>query len=366
MKTLLLIPSVIEADPSDPRPRRDYEALAEVLDDGAGGGADLLDLSAATRDRSPAVRLARRWGGPGAALAMLGFQRRHEYDAVLSLGEGVGGPLALLLNTVRTRPGHVCSAGSLSTAAQRLFWTLLRAHGGLDTVFVPAQFQRDFAEDCLGFPGEKVSLLPPPLDEHFFRPAPGLAAPEDCLGAAGWRGRDYAMLSQALDALPDLAVELAVSPPTQNAPGVLPGRATVRPDTPAARRALYARSLFVAVPLRDADCPAGTGAILEAMAMGKAVIATRPGGQAEVVIEGVTGLSVAPGDVAGWRDAVARLRADAALRERLGHNARRWVEENATLERWAGRVRQALRDAAAGEASARFRDSPGTSLPIFW
>ncbi len=365
MKTLLLIPSVIEAGPVGPRPRRDYEALAEALDDGADGGAELLDFAAAARDRSPAVRLARRCGGSGAALAMLGFRRRHDYDAILSFDESVGVPLALLLNGVRARPGHVCSARSLSPAAQRLFWTLLRAHGGLDTVFVPTQCQRDFAEDALGFPGEKVSLLPPPLDEHFFRPAPSPAT-EERIGAAGWRGRDYATLSQALDAMPDLALDLAVSPQPEDATHSLPGRATVRPDTPTERRALLARALFVAVPLRDSDGAAGSGAILEAMAMGKAVIATRTGGQAEVVIEGVTGLSVAPGDVAGWRRAVALLRADAALRERLGHNARRWVEENATLERWAGRVRQALRDAAAGEPGERFRDAPVASLPIFW
>lgn len=361
MKTLLLIPGVTEADPAEPRPRRDYEALAAALDD-AGGGADLLDFAAAARDPSPAVRLAGRWGGPSAALAMLGFQRRRRYDAILSLDERVGVPLALLMNAARSRPGHVCCARQLSGAAQRLSWTLLRAHGGLDTVLVQAQGQRDFAEDRLGFLTEKLSLVVPPLDEHFYRPSPGAIVPEEQIGAAGRQGRDYETLAQALESLPDLAVELAVSPHDQS---VLPGRATVRPDTPAGRRALYARSLFVAVPLRDSDAPTGTGAILEAMAMGKAVVATRTHGQAEVVIEGVTGLSVAPGDVAGWRRAVARLRGDAALRGRLGHNARRWVEENATLERWAEIVRQALRDAAAGEAGTRFSGAPATSLPIF-
>ena len=366
MKTLLLIPSVIEADPAQPRPRQDYEALVAALGDGVDGAADLLDLADATRDRSPAVRLARRWGGPEAGLAMLAFQRRRQYDVVLSLNERVGVPLAVLLNAARTRPGHVCSARSLSAGARRLPWTLLQAHRGLDTVFVHAQGQQDFAEDQLGFPCENLALIPPALDEHFYRPALGPSSLENQVGVVGWEGRDYATLAQALDGVPDLGVGLAASPPTPHALGALSGRATVRPDSPAERRALLARSLFVAVPLRDADFPVGVGAILEGMAMGKAVIATRTHGQAEAIIEGVTGLSVAPGDVAGWRQALARLRDDAALRERLGHNARRWVEENATLERWAGRVRHALRDAAVGEANARVGAAYASSLPIFW
>lgn len=365
MKTLLLIPSAIETDSAHPRPRQDYEALAAVLNEDAAGGADLLDLAAAAQDHSPAVRLARRWGGQGAALAMLGFQRRHQYDVLLSLGEEVGVPLSLMLNMARTRPGHVFLARSLS-AAHRLPWTLLKAHRGLDTIFVHAQCQQDFAEDHLGFPGEKLALIPPPLDEHFYRPGVGQPAAEDQLGAVGWKGRDYGTLAQALVSMPDLAVGLAASPPAPHALHGLDDRATLRPDSPAERRALYARSQFVVVPLRDADFPVGAGAILEAMAMGKAVIATRTHGQAELIIEGVTGLSVAPGDVTGWRQAIARLRGDAALRERLGHNARRWVEENATMERWAERVRHALRDAAVGETGARISPAYASSLPIFW
>ena len=80
--------------------------------------------------------------------------------------------------------------------------------------------------------------------------------------------------------------------------------------------------------------------------MGKAVIATRTTGQTDVITDGENGLTVAPGDVAGWRQAIARLRDDPALRERLGRNARRWVEENATLDRWAARIAHAVREAA--------------------
>ncbi|MDQ2686679.1 MAG: glycosyltransferase family 4 protein [Armatimonadota bacterium] len=316
MKTLLLIPGETKDDPAQPRPRQNAEALTAALNIAPGSRVETLNFADAARDTSPAVRLARACGGPEAALSMLGFQRRHQYDAVCSLGEGVGLPLALLLNTAHTRPGHVCCAHSLSSPRQRLFWNLLQAHRGLDTVFVSIPSQQDFAEDHLGFSAEKLSLISPALDEHFFRPGVGQSAAEGLSDVVG-------------------------------------GQATVWPDSPAERRALYAGSLFVALPPCDTDGPTRAEVILEAMAMGKAVIATRTHGQAEVIIEGVTGLSVAPGDVGGWRQATARLRDDAALRERLGRNARRWVEEHATLEQWAERVRHALHEAARNESGAR-------------
>jgi len=79
------------------------------------------------------------------------------------------------------------------------------------------------------------------------------------------------------------------------------------------------------------------------MAMGKAVVVTRTEGQTDVVVDGRTGLYVAPGDAEGWRSALERLRDDPALRERLGSNARRWVEANASLSLWSDRVAGALR-----------------------
>src|SRR4030095_5681325 len=59
-------------------------------------------------------------------------------------------------------------------------------------------------------------------------------------------------------------------------------------------------------------------AAAEAMAAGRAVLASRVGGMAEIIEDGVTGLLVAPGDREGLTEALRRLLADAALRARLG------------------------------------------------
>lgn len=59
-------------------------------------------------------------------------------------------------------------------------------------------------------------------------------------------------------------------------------------------------------------------AALEAMACGRPVLATRVGGLAEAVVHEGTGLLVAPDDAEALADAWRRLRADPALRARLG------------------------------------------------
>ena len=66
-------------------------------------------------------------------------------------------------------------------------------------------------------------------------------------------------------------------------------------------------------------------AALEAMALGKPVIATRYGGIAEVIRHGQDGLLVDPFDRREFADALARLAADAGLRRRLGTSGRERV-----------------------------------------
>jgi glycosyltransferase involved in cell wall biosynthesis len=58
--------------------------------------------------------------------------------------------------------------------------------------------------------------------------------------------------------------------------------------------------------------------VIEAMASGRPVIASGIGGIPDIVVDGETGLLVAPGDPAALRQAIARLLADPELRKRMG------------------------------------------------
>ena len=84
----------------------------------------------------------------------------------------------------------------------------------------------------------------------------------------------------------------------------------------------YARAAVVACPSHRE----GFGlACAEAMAHGRAVVASDVGGLRDLVDDGETGLLVPPRDVQALRAALERLLADPELRRRLGANAREQV-----------------------------------------
>ena len=78
--------------------------------------------------------------------------------------------------------------------------------------------------------------------------------------------------------------------------------------------------------------------VLQAQAMGRAVVATRVGGIPEVVEDGTTGLLVPPREAEALAEKVAGLLADAGLRERLGARARERVERDYSLDAMGERL----------------------------
>lgn len=86
-------------------------------------------------------------------------------------------------------------------------------------------------------------------------------------------------------------------------------------------------------------------ALVEAMAAGCAVIASRVGGMAEIVEDGVNGLLAPPDDEEALAAAMMRLLDDAALRSRLGHAARASAISRFDRERAIDRIEQIYAEA---------------------
>jgi len=168
-----------------------------------------------------------------------------------------------------------------------------------------------------GVPADRVDVLP--------NPAPHAAdADEVDVGAhpvLAFAGRLTAQkdLGVALDALRELpGVRLLIA-------GDGPERA--RLEAEAGERVEFLGALpraEVLGLLRAADAAILTSAwenfphgVVEALAVGTPVIATRTGGVAEVVHDGENGLLVEPGDAGAFAAAVRRYLGDDALRDRL-------------------------------------------------
>ncbi|MBY0497173.1 MAG: glycosyltransferase [Cyanobacteria bacterium] len=74
-------------------------------------------------------------------------------------------------------------------------------------------------------------------------------------------------------------------------------------------------------------------AVLDAMAMGHAVVGTRAGGIPEAMVDEETGLLVEPGDAKALAAAIVRLLKDAALRKQFGDAGRARVAEQFGVDR---------------------------------
>ena len=344
MKTLLLIPSyrkeaIAELVAADKHPTMDYDALAAGLE-ARGACAELYDYRALEADSDPLVKLTRNALGKDIALAVAGWRRRRSYRCLFTNGENVGLFLALLLRlSGKKRPGHVMIGHRLSTGKKKLFFATLKLWQEMDTIFVYATTQLNHGEKVLGIPTERLRLIPFHADATFWRPRPEVSENAYQVSAAGLEWRDYPTLLAAAQRLPETSFPLAAASPwskhtNETEKRIMPANVSARRYEYSELRELYASSGVVAVPLYENDFQAGITAILEAMACGKAVVVTRTEGQTDAIVEGENGLYVPVGDPDAWEQALRRLQADPALRQRLGANARHWIEQHATLDRW--------------------------------
>jgi glycosyltransferase involved in cell wall biosynthesis len=116
--------------------------------------------------------------------------------------------------------------------------------------------------------------------------------------------------------------------------------------------ALYRRAAVFVLPSVDVTCYGRRVAIsellglcvLEAMASGTPVVASRTGGIAEVVADGETGFLVEPGDVPALHDRLATLLADRDLARHMGDAGRDTVLDRFTWAACADRCLAAYRE----------------------
>jgi glycosyltransferase involved in cell wall biosynthesis len=99
---------------------------------------------------------------------------------------------------------------------------------------------------------------------------------------------------------------------------------------PAGKRALFEAAAAFALPSYEEALPAG---LLEAMGAGVPPVASAVGGIPEVVVDGVSGFLVAPGDRSSLERALRRLLIDTKLAARIGAAARETVRLRFAPER---------------------------------
>jgi glycosyltransferase involved in cell wall biosynthesis len=134
---------------------------------------------------------------------------------------------------------------------------------------------------------------------------------------------------------------------------------------------LYRRAAVVVLPSVDVTCYGRRVAIsellglslLEAMASGTPVVASRIGGVPEVVADGETGWLVEPGDVEALHARLAAVLADPSRARRIGDNARDAVMQRFTWDHCARRCIDVYRELVTRPAPRSRRRPPATPTP---
>jgi glycosyltransferase involved in cell wall biosynthesis len=286
------------------------------------------------------------------------WRRADEFDAVLTWADApaiaIGTLMRLRLRLRRGRPVHVVVLMWPSKAKKAL---LLRvALRGIDRFIVWPPLQRRFVQDVLAVPADRFVEAHAPVDTRFWRPMS--SGDGDLICSVGQEMRDYGTLIEALRPL-DIRCHIAAgsglfSPRFLDkewranvGEQTIPSNVTLGRRSHRDLRELFAAARFVVIPLRPSDMDNGISAIVEAFAMGKAVICTESPGQTGLLEHGVNCLRVPPYDTGALREAICELWNDRERCERLGAAGREAVEERHNLDRWTATLTEALRGAVA-------------------
>jgi len=315
-------------------PHVDFFNLADRLH------ADVLDFGRVKESRLIPV-LAARFFDMTLASAVLAWTRRTEFDVFFISSETAGILLSTFLRFSRKRPRIAIANHHLSSKWKSRFFRLLHLDAVTDAIICMNQFQANFAKTTLRIENHKVYELVygACVDGSFFTPARAEQTGIPYVLSVGREGRDFETLVKALDTL-DIPATIVASgmrganqysnllPTSQKNVKVL------RDISYTELRSLYAGCAFVILPLHDLEYPAGITAIMEAMAMGKAVIATRSRGVCELIEDGNTGMWAKVADPEDLRMKILSLWNNPHLAKRMGKNARAFAEERVNLNRY--------------------------------
>ena len=183
----------------------------------------------------------------------------------------------------------------------------------------------------------KVEFLRFAVDTESFRPHPEIPEEDFIFSPGRDPGRDFKTLFQAVRGLDARTVLTARSGTIQKLAPLPPG-VTNASFTPEEYIVTLAKAGIVVIPLdtrNGINNAMGISTLVEAMAAGKAVIATRTYSTESYIKDGVNGLLLPEGDEESLKRAILELRRNHEARQRLGLAAREFALTDCEAEKFA-------------------------------
>lgn len=281
-------------------------------------------------------------------LAMRALLRciRSEYDMIVAWEGKNGFPLALIRNLLRLKSPKLVilsySHRGIITHFPRISRFALRS---VDHITVTTQWEVKHYAETLGVSESRITFCPFGwYDVETMRREPVAVQEEGFILAPGRSYRDYATLAAAMDGIESKVVIVARR---FNIKGVdFPSQSVVKDFLPMTQfLELQANADFVVIPLMDVSHAAGDIHIIQAMAAGKAVVATDGPSARTYIDHGITGLLVPPRDPGRLREAMKYLLEHPKVAMTMGRSARKIYEAKYTFRAFSKRTYATLEGA---------------------
>lgn len=259
------------------------------------------------------------------------WRARQRYSNILTFECGWESFLVSIFQTLTLsrRPRHVILQFIMREKDQRLssrakYFFMRWCFSSVYLCVCSSRAETLYYQKAFMWPSAKLCFVPLHTDPRLLIDASGKN--DGFVLAAGRTFRDYSTL---LGAFRQIDVPLLIVASRWNIdPNDLSSNVKVQYDVPGSElMSMMSRCLAVVVPLEERMISIGQSVVLQAMTLGKAVIATRVNGTEDYIDHMETGILVPPKDPGAIRDAVALLIKNEGLRLKLGRAAQDRVKQ---------------------------------------
>lgn len=243
------------------------------------------------------------------------------------------------------KPKHIILELMLDQPKDDIRWKIknfLQSYcfASVDVIFVSARSEIMTYSNRLGISEDRIKFLP--FHTNIVNPEI-VNGNRSYILSAGKTGRDYATLARAVEGL---KVKVVVVSNRNLVHGIdFPPNVEVHIDIPYEKYLYYLYNCsLVVVPLRKHLKSTGQVVFLEAMALGKPIIATSTTGTEDYIENGVTGILVSPGDSEGLRRAISEYIQNPSLYSAIALNAFEQVKDRHTFNAYTSIILNVAKD----------------------
>jgi glycosyltransferase involved in cell wall biosynthesis len=275
-------------------------------------------------------------------IANLLFREGRNDQYIMTFETGIASFIVSLIQTLsfRRTPKHVILQFIMrekkETWPSKLKYLFMKAcFSSLHMAICSSRREVEYYEKVFDWDSGKAHFVPLHTDPKLLdQPLDGSG---DFIFSGGRTYRDYDTLIKAVTgtSIPTVIVSSETYQPSMG----LPPNLTLMRELPLdAFSRLIENCRVLVLPLEEKEISTGQSVLLQAMALGKAIIATETSGTVDYIEDGVDGILVPPHDPGMLRQAILELMKDDKSIARIGANAKKSAREKYLPQQYLERV----------------------------